>query len=231
MFGSGRFRLIFMVRFLAYFLIQVGLLTIILTSEPVISEEVKFDVRQILGIRDVVPHVVTSQGTKTDDSQNSFADVIKNGGKQVVIPVSTDFGIVIEKIGANARVIPNVDPGNEAVYGPALMEGVAHAKGTAFPGQKGNIYLFAHSTDAPWDIVRYNAIFFLLNKLDLDDRIILFYKGRRYDYIVFDKTIAKPADVHFLTDTYSDSVLTLQTCDPPGTLINRLIVRAKLASD
>jgi sortase A len=65
--------------------------------------------------------------------------------------------------------------------------------------------------------------------MEVGDRIIIFYQGRRYDYIVFDKTITKPEETHFLTDSYDQSVLTLQTCDPPGTLLNRLVVRAKLA--
>lgn len=234
MFGSKHFQLLLLLRFTAYFLIQIGLLTILLTSEPVIAEEVKFSLRQAIGMQEVVPQssAAAQAGTNNPGQPGSgFADILKDGGKQVIVPVSTDFGIVIEKIGANAKIIPNVDPSNEAEYGPALMEGVAHAKGTAFPGQKGNIYLFSHSTDAPWNIVRYNAIFFLLNKLEVGDRVILFYKGLRFDYTVFDKTVVKPTDVHFLTDTYTDSVLTMQTCDPPGTLMNRLIVRAKLASN
>ncbi|MDZ4246187.1 MAG: sortase, partial [Dehalococcoidia bacterium] len=145
-------------------------------------------------------------------------------------PVVTNFGIVVEKINANARVIADVDPASEREYIQALSQGVAHAKGTVYPGEKGNIYLFSHSADAPWNIVRYNAVFYLLSKLEPGDRVILFYQGRRYDYIVFDKTIAAPSDTSYLTRTYDESILTLQTCDPPGTLVNRLIVRAKLAT-
>ena len=107
---------------------------------------------------------------------------------------------------------------------------MAHARGTSLPGEKGNMYLFSHSTNAPWNIIRYNAIFYLLKELEPGDKVIIFYKKRRYDYVVFDKTIAKPDDVSFLTNRYDVPVLTLQTCDPPGTLLNRLIIRAKLVS-
>ena len=151
------------------------------------------------------------------------------GGSETIVPVDTNFGIVVEKINANARVIANVDPGNEREYIAVLSQGVAHAKGTVFPGQKGNIYLFSHSADAPWNIVRFNAIFYLLGKLDPGDRVILFYQGRRYDYIVFDKNVVGANDTDYLTRDYSESILTLQTCDPPGTLVNRMIVRARLA--
>ncbi len=242
---SSHYRKILLIRFAGYFLIQAGLIVLVLILEPVFLEESKFRIGEILGKHHVLPDIVTSveseppaiqtlQSRSKDNNQSNngptgFGD-FTFGGSDIIVPVSTEFGIVIEKINANARVIANVDPGNEKSYVEALSKGVAHAKGTAFPGQKGNIYLFSHSTDAPWNIVRYNAIFYLLGKLELGDRVVMFYQGRRFDYIVFDKTIAKSTDVEFLTKTYPDSVLTLQTCDPPGTLLNRLIVRAKLVN-
>lgn len=239
MFKSAVFRRILLVRFLGYFFIQAGFITLLLIAEPVITEEVRYYARQLFGGQQNLPRIVTSQNADDQlgipvsqfvvptSGPSRFADVLA-GGSEIIVPVSTDFGIVIEKIGANAKVISNVDPANEAEYTRALSEGVAHAKGTVFPGQKGNIYLFSHSTDAPWNIVRYNAIFYLLGKLDVGDRVSMFYRHRRYDYVIFDKTIAAPGDTHFLTDSYEQSVLTMQTCDPPGTLINRLIIRAKL---
>lgn len=204
----------------------------VLIIEPVLSEELKYRFDNFSGTRHVLPQVVTSASGGTSlhqDSagQDSFGD-LENTGGEIITPVDTNFGIVIEKINANAKVVPDVDPGDERDYSQALAKGVAHAKGTVFPGQKGNIYLFSHSVDAPWNIVRYNAIFYLLSKLETGDRVIMFYLGKRYDYIVFDKVIAKPDDTHYLTDSYEESILTLQTCDPPGTLLNRLIVRAKL---
>lgn len=226
-----------MTRFLGYFLIQIGLITIILIIEPVIAEESKFRIGEMLGRKHTLPNIVTSQTSLPDSleqadqpapNQKGFGDLVF-GGSDTIVPVSTEFGIVIEKINANAKVIADVDPGNEKVYMDALSKGVAHAKGTAFPGQKGNIYLFSHSTDAPWNVVRFNAVFFLLNKLETGDRVIMFYQGRRFDYMVFDKIITGSSDIKYLTNKYDESILTLQTCDPPGTVFNRLIVRAKLA--
>lgn len=235
MFGLTHFRKVFLIRFLGYFFILTGLSVVTLIIEPVFNEELRYGFDQIVGKKYVLPKVITSAGQSSfhpeaeqPKSKSGFGDLLDTG-LETIVPLSTEFGIVIEKINANAKVIANVDPGNENEYIQALTSGVAHAKGTAFPGQKGNIYLFSHSTDAPWNIVRYNAIFYLLGKLEPGDRVIMFYQGRRFDYVVFDKTIAKPEDTHFLTDTYEDSVLTLQTCDPPGTILNRLIIRARLA--
>lgn len=231
-----RFRKILFVRFVGYLFIFIGLLIAVLIIEPVLGEESKYRLNQIFGRQHILPQVITSlsqegSGQSVNDSNSSSFGDIMLGSSETIVPVSTDFGIVIEKINANAKVVANVDPSSERDYSQALASGVAHAKGTKFPGETGNIYLFSHSVDAPWNIVRYNAIFYLLGKLEVNDRVILFYQGRRFDYIVFDKAIVKPSDTHFLTDSYEQSVLTLQTCDPPGTLLNRLVVRAKLAGE
>ncbi len=226
---ASKYRRVLLVRFTGYLLLMIGMTLLGLLIEPVIGEEAKFNYRQLSGQKYIVPNIVTSSNTTNGNNSARLGD-IKVAGGDVINPVSTDFGIVIEKIGANAMVIGDVDTANEASYISALQKGVAHAKGTVYPGQNGNIFLFSHSTDAPWNVVRYNAIFFLLSKLERQDRIIMFYQGRRYDYTVFDKVIAKSTDVQYLTNTYDQSILTLQTCDPPGTTLNRLIVRAKLSS-
>lgn len=223
---SKRFKVVLIIRFAGYLAFFTGLLSLGVLLGPLAQAEGAYRVDKLFGIKHTVPTVVTSSEEPITGPE-SFGGVASSGN--IITPVSTDFGIVIEKINANALVIPDVNPGSERDYSRALTEGVAHAAGTKYPGEKGNIYLFSHSTDAPWNIVRFNAIFYLLRELDKGDRVIVFYKNRRYDYIVYDKTIADPSDVSFLTNTYDDSVLTLQTCDPPGTLFKRLIVRAKLA--
>lgn len=237
-FGSAHYRKTFLIRFLAYFGMIIGFLTLVLGVEPVVGEELRYQADQLLGVKHVLPKIVTSDqpevsnrtqpSSEESGSNSSFGSIIK-GTASTIRPISTDFGIVIEKINANAKVIQDVDPSSQSEYSNALAQGVAHAKGSSLPGEIGNLYLFSHSTDAPWNIVRFNAIFYLLSKLENGDRVIIFYQGRRYDYIVFDKTIASASDTHFLTDNYNKPVLTLQTCDPPGTTLNRLVVRAKLA--
>lgn len=143
-------------------------------------------------------------------------------------PVDKNFGIVIEKINANSKVIANVDPFDQEAYDAALKKGVGHAKNTKYPGESGNVYLFAHNTLNAWDIPKYNAVFFLLHNLDPGDRITTFYQGQRFDYIVFDKQVHSAKDLSPLDADYSEPILSLQTCWPPGTTWQRLIVRAKL---
>jgi LPXTG-site transpeptidase (sortase) family protein len=227
---------VFIIRFIGYFAAIFGLLFILLAAEPVVGEELQFRFNKLFQVEHkLAPQVVTSTGGGSTNPQPSTTPTPAGGFGSLsflsgseIIPVSTEYGIVIEKINANAKVVPNVNPAVEREYLSALSQGVAASAGSTEPGQPGNIFIFSHSTDAPWNIVRYNAVFYLLKELEKDDRIVVFYNGRRYDYIVYDKTITDPSDVSFLTNRYDKPVLTLQTCDPPGTTLHRLLVRARL---
>lgn len=223
---SKRFKLILGVRFLGYFLFFIGLTAFVFMLGPLVQAEFKYRVDKAFGVKRTIATTVTS--TEDSSGPNSF-DNVKSSENQIV-PVSTGYGIVIEKINANARIVPAVNPGIEREYVSALTQGVAEALGSTPPGKPGNLYLFSHSTDAPWNIVRFNAIFYLLRELEAGDRVIIFYQNKRYDYIVFDKKVVAPTEISYLTNRYNEPVLTLQTCDPPGTLLNRLIVRAKLVN-
>lgn len=224
---SNHFKVVLFVRFLGYFFFLTGLAVSVFTFGPLVEAELGYRKDQILGVRRTVPNIVTS-AAEGQPPTAGFGDIAASG--EIITPAATDFGIVIEKINANAQVIANVNPADEKEYLDALTKGVAHAAGTNLPGEKGNIYLFSHSTDSPLNFSRYNAIFYLLNKLEAGDRVIIFYQNKRNDYIVFDKAIVPPSDVSYLTNRYDEEVLTLQTCDPPGTTINRLVVRAKKAA-
>ena len=225
---SKRFKVVLLIRFFGYFLFFLGVLSFVFMFGPLVQAEVGYRWGQIWKVQRAVPEIISSEdATGEAGGAASFGSVAAN--EQAIIPKSTDFGVVIEKINANERVIANVDPGNEAEYSRALSQGVAMAKGSTLPGEKGNLYLFSHSTDAPWNIVRFNAVFYLLRELQSGDKIVIFYQNKRYDYIVFDKTVVEPNDLSYLLNRYDAPVLTLQTCDPPGTLLKRLIVRARLA--
>lgn len=144
-----------------------------------------------------------------------------------LVPVNTDFSIVIPEINANAPIFPNVNPYDEKEFSSVLKKGVAHAKGTSFPGNGKNIYLFAHSTDAFFNVGRYNAVFYLIGKLENGDEIDIYYREGLFKYKVFEKKIVSPEAVNYL-EIGNEEILTLQTCYPPGTTLKRLIVRASL---
>lgn len=140
----------------------------------------------------------------------------------------TEFSIQIPKINVFAPVIENVDPYNERDYLESLKNGVAQAKGTGLPGSGKTVFLFAHSSDVPWRITRYNTAFFKLDFLKNGDKVILRRNGEVFTYRVFDKKIVWPDQVQYLKEDQGN-ILILQTCTPIGTSLQRLLVFAKPA--
>lgn len=210
-------------RSIGNFLLLFAIFGVIATFGPALYYEVRF---QIIKTRGVTFEV--ADNTPSKEQRLSFGNLLTGSKEQTLIAPDTEFSIVIPKIGASARVIANVDPSNEEAFLPALLEGVAHAQGSLFPGTSGNIYLFAHSADNFWDAGQYNAIFYLLKDLEVGDEIVIFYQNKRYNYFVTDSRIVKPEEVHFITEANTGvEQLILQTCWPPGTTWKRLLVFAR----
>lgn len=141
-------------------------------------------------------------------------------------PVDPDFNLYIPRLKANAPVVKNVDPVDSAAYQLALSKGVAHAKGAALPNEPGNVFIFAHSAGNWYQANRYNAVFYLLNKLVPKDEVILTYQGNPRTYAVADSKIVSASDTSYMKNSPTDQ-LTLTTCWPPGTTLKRLVVTAR----
>lgn len=136
-----------------------------------------------------------------------------------------DFRVIIPKISIESTIIPFVDSTNEGEYKEQLKNGVAHAKGSYLPYESGPMYLFSHSTDSIFNIVQYNAKFYALKDLEEGDEVNVILNGKEYKYKVFSKEIINPDQIELIHQTSAD--LVLQTCWPPGTDWQRLIVYAK----
>ncbi len=137
--------------------------------------------------------------------------------------------ITIPKIHAQAPIILNVDPFNEAIYRSALMKGVAQAKNTSLPGEEGTIYLFAHSSGMPWETTHYNTIFLRLGELTKADLIYITYNNKQYIYKVINKKEIWPNEISYLIQTNKNQLI-LQTCTPIGTSLKRLLIFAQAIS-
>ena len=191
-------------------LIVMSIFGLFLTFGPVISHELTYHTRKVMGVK------------YTADRKMGISD-----DKQIVLePPNLDFSIIIPEIGAVAPIIANVDPGNPDIFLPALRRGVAHAEGSALPGESGNVYLFAHSTDAFYNVGNNNAVFYLIGKLNKGDEIDIYYKGTKHIYSVDYKKVVEPEASKYLGDISKTNTLTLQTCYPPGTTLKRLVVVA-----
>ncbi len=163
------------------------------------------------------------------ETKLGFGDLIQRMDASDAISDGVDpfFSISIPKIDAKANIISNVDSNNSNEYLESLKRGVAHAKGTNFPGQNKLVYLFSHSTNSPLNFSNYNAVFYLLRKLEKNDKIYIYFLNKKYVYQVIDKRIASADDITWLKDAGDGEKLVLQTCDPPGTSFKRLIIIAK----
>jgi LPXTG-site transpeptidase (sortase) family protein len=159
-----------------------------------------------------------------------FTPLIGPDGKEIQ-PVNTEFSIVIPKLGINAPVVASVDPLNQKEYMQALQKGVAHAKTSYFPNQDGATYLFSHSTNYQWFVKDLNAIFYNIKNLEHGDLIVLFYKGKQYTYRFASREIVQPKDISYLLPVTGKRQLILQTCWPPGTLYQRLLIFAELVEE
>ena len=206
------------------FLFLFAIFGVIATFGPAGYYEAQYRIIQARGVEFEVSETLANEPAQTA----SFADLLTGSKEQELSPIDTEFSILIPKIGATSKIIANVDPSDEAKFGPALQQGVAHAQGSVFPGLQGNVYLFAHSADNFWDAGRYNAIFYLLKDLKEGDEIVVFYKGERHNYFVTGTKIVDPSDVSFITQAQEGGEqLILQTCWPPGTAFKRLLVFAR----
>jgi len=141
-------------------------------------------------------------------------------------PVDSNYSVVIPKIGVNSQVLAQVDGEDEAIYLPALKQGLVQAQGSVFPGQKGDNFIFGHSTDFSFNVSRFNALFYNLKELEVGDKVYVFYQGSPSSYQVSSKAIYAANDVSFLDANQIEERLILQTCWPPGTTFKRLVVTA-----
>lgn len=221
-------------RTIGNFLVLFAIFGVLATFGPSLYFEIHYRIAQARGVEYSAPDETTGFGEllkKTNPDKiadGGFAKLLAGPKEQILIPKDTDFSILIPKIGASSKVFPNVDPSNEGEFLSVLQNGIAHSQGTLFPGMKGNIYLFAHSTDNFWDVGRYNAVFYLLKDLTVGDDVVVYFENQRHNYVVKETKVVDPSEVSYITKSNTGKeVLILQTCWPPGTTWKRLLVFAE----
>lgn len=146
-------------------------------------------------------------------------------------PVNTDFSLIVPSVGINAPVIERVNPQSPGNYREALEKGVAHSSLSFLPSENGTVYLFSHSTNYDWFVKDLNAIFYLLKNVESGQHIVVFYKGVRYTYRISSKKVVKPRDINYLVPRVGERKLILQTCWPPGSIAERLLIFADLIEE
>lgn len=158
-----------------------------------------------------------------------FITPSRNVGNTPLISAGTEVGndpkLIIPKINVEVPVVYDVETISENDVQAGLERGVVHYPTTSSPGEKGNGAIFGHSSNNILNRGKYKFAFVLLSRLENGDTFYIEKEGVRYVYKIFDKRIVKPEEVSVLGEVPDkSSTMTLITCDPPGTAINRLVV-------
>lgn len=148
------------------------------------------------------------------------------------IAVNPDPKLIIPKINVDVPVNYNTKPDYDSQM-KAMETGVAYfgiPGANSLPGQIGNTVISGHSSNDVIDQGDYKFIFARLDHLEKGDTIFLNYDSKRYSYTVTRKEIVKPTEVNKLVYATDKPILTLITCTPLGTSLNRLLVTAEQVS-
>ncbi|MDB5185831.1 MAG: hypothetical protein JWL85_354 [Candidatus Saccharibacteria bacterium] len=138
--------------------------------------------------------------------------------------VGTEAKIIIPKINVEIPVVYDEPSIEESAVQTALERGVLHYATTPNPGEIGNGVIFGHSSNNILNRGKYKFAFVLLKQLENGDTFIIQKDGKRFVYRIYEKRIVAPSEVGVLGHAGKQASMTLITCDPPGTTINRLVV-------
>lgn len=158
------------------------------------------------------------------------ANIIVNPSTNVA--VSADPRLIIPKINVDVPVVWNTKPDYDSQMA-AMQNGVAWfgiPGANSHPGQVGNTVLSGHSSNDIIDKGDYKFIFARLDHMVKGDSVFVNYQGKRYTYTVTKTEVVQPTQVSKLVYKTTKPMLTLITCTPLGTSLNRLLVTAEQVS-
>jgi sortase A len=176
--------------------------------------------------RVLISNVVAYVSPGNIDPQNIVIDPSAD------VVVSPEPRLIVPKINVDVPVLYGVGSDYNSQMA-AMAKGVAQFAipgADSRPGQVGNTVIAGHSSNDLFDSGSYKFIFAQLDKLNAGDTIYANYNSKRYTYIVTGKEVVKPTDVSKLVYPTTKPILTLLTCTPLGTSINRLLVIAEQVS-
>ncbi len=180
---------------------------------------------------------IESVKNKTYHSMDKLINSTKNELSMNIEIVPYENRIVIPKIWKN---IPLVEVQNktvqnvkelEDVFMKELVNWIVRYPWSARPGEVGNSFIFWHSSNFPWLEWRYNDVFALLDNVVFGDEIIAYYWQKKYTYKIKEKKVIKPGDVSVLKRNNDISEISLMTCWPVWTTLNRMIVVWELVKE
>lgn len=183
------------------------------------------------------PDIITIPEEKTQAQKPKYSE--PNPSNVIIVheptgqePINTDAmnnnEIYIPSVNIKAPINWNVAFNDSAIQ-QGLQTGVVQLKGTALPGEVGNVFISGHSSYLPFAKGDYKQIFVTLPNTKLGDQIFIIRGGTLYTYKVENVFETKPTKIEIMKQS-TDSILTLSTCVPIGTATRRFIVQAKQIS-
>lgn len=164
---------------------------------------------------------------------------IKDRPQEYLDPSAQLAGYGLSDLGDDQLLVPKISVKVPIVWGSDsdegtmltnLQKGVVHYGFTALPNDgRGNVFLSGHSSYLLWDPGQYKTVFANLDRLETGDQLALTYQGIVYIYEVTGKQVVKPDNLSVLDQT-DEPTLSLMTCVPVGTSLNRLVVTSKLVT-
>lgn len=141
--------------------------------------------------------------------------------------------LIIPKITVQVPIVWDAVASDQNSLNAAMDNGVAWFNipgANARPGEKGNFVVSGHSSNDWLDGGNYKFIFARLEQLTVGDVLYVNYQGKRYTYSITGTEVVKPTDVSALIGKSDKPHITLVTCTPLGTALNRLLVFADQVS-
>jgi len=181
-----------------------------------------------------IKHKINEEKIKSSNSKYSLKkltlDTNRNKPKLDIEITPYENRIILPKIGKN---IPLLDIKQKSVDGEKELENifmkeledwVVRYPGSTKPGKPGNTFIFGHSSNYPWIKWDYNDVFANLDNLKFWDEVIVYYGQNKYTYKIKEKKVIRPGNTKILKRNKAKDELTLMTCWPIWTTLNRLIV-------
>lgn len=138
---------------------------------------------------------------------------IKTEDKKVVADIPSDNRLAIPSIGLDEHVFESTAPNgiNKGVYQRPKTSDPSLGGNTVFVGHR-----FSYFPNIP-------APFYNLDKVKVDDEIVVVWKGVIYRYKVKEIKVVEPTDITVESPS-KDSKLTIYTCTPLWSASQRLVI-------
>jgi LPXTG-site transpeptidase (sortase) family protein len=131
----------------------------------------------------------------------------------------------------NTLVIPSIHLQKTIYDGlpyPSLAKGVWHSSHSSTPDRGSNTVMAGHRFTYN-GLQRGSSTFYDLDKVKKGDDIVVYWQHKRYNYKVSDTFVVAPSQTS-IENPSSQPEITLYTCTPLWTSLNRLVVQARLVN-